>query len=45
MASNEDRNMNQKSENLLALFVSNVLFTIYPGWDIASSNIEGLGVI
>ena len=25
----------QKSKNLHALFVSNFLFTIYPGWDLA----------
>ena len=38
MASNEDLNMKAKKAGtfLYILFVSNVLFTIYPGWDIAS---------
>ena len=26
---------NQKSENLLVLYISNFLFTIYPGWNLA----------
>ena len=26
---------NQKSENLLVLYISNCLSTIYPGWDLA----------
>ena len=38
MASNEDLNMKAKKAGtfLYILFVSNVLFTIYPGWDLAS---------